>query len=606
MLGGCCVCLDERGWAENPLVYCDGQSCSVAVHQACYGIVKVPSGPWFCRKCESQERAAKVKCDLCPHRDGAFKKTDNGGWAHVVCALYIPEVAFGSVSTMEPISLAKVPSDRYNKACFLCEDENRSSKANTGACMSCAKLGCKASLHVTCAQMSGLLCEESTGVNQTKYCGYCKAHLPKTRKTTHKNIACSKIYQVRTTSSSEEVISTEEDEHHSAQRLPKPGDIRYTKAGKKRSKSLEDSLAAETYQKNDDNDTISNVDKKEAGGDDETAASQHESINSTESFEQDQEASADYETMDTDNAVTKLDDPTADVNSSKPCLINANANSPASTTLEGRPSEKSTTALNESPATDTQANDGAKDEMSLSREKSKPHLKRKKKSQKTGANSKKMKDIKKRNFKKDKKKAKDEQIPLSGFIPYPSILPTTTGEEPVSESGTALHPRHSVTTLKHLGLDHSEPCEPLDTGENNRIFKNDLMEDGVAALQKLMNDQAKDAFKFFRKHGSDTDVADLMDALKKIREENDNLENTIIEMTHRKEQLMLLKTKLAALQVQPTVSPDAGRTKQTQPPNASSTPVKSHPMLQPAPDMQKSSPPSSVIFTSPNRKPPTM
>ena len=104
MLGGCCVCSDERGWTENPLVYCDGQGCTVAVHQgllsfssknvslqfsfpsflnansylnillynfgqvlilfsifsACYGIVNVPSGPWFCRKCESQERAARV------------------------------------------------------------------------------------------------------------------------------------------------------------------------------------------------------------------------------------------------------------------------------------------------------------------------------------------------------------------------------------------------------------------------------------------------------------------------------------------------------------------------------------------------------------------
>lgn len=33
MVGGCCVCSDERGWAENPLVYCDGHLCNVAVHQ---------------------------------------------------------------------------------------------------------------------------------------------------------------------------------------------------------------------------------------------------------------------------------------------------------------------------------------------------------------------------------------------------------------------------------------------------------------------------------------------------------------------------------------------------------------------------------------------
>ena len=33
MVGGCCVCSDESGWDENPLVYCDGQGCNVAVHQ---------------------------------------------------------------------------------------------------------------------------------------------------------------------------------------------------------------------------------------------------------------------------------------------------------------------------------------------------------------------------------------------------------------------------------------------------------------------------------------------------------------------------------------------------------------------------------------------
>ncbi|XP_047611356.1 protein AF-10 isoform X5 [Phacochoerus africanus] len=200
MIGGCCVCSDERGWAENPLVYCDGHGCSVAVHQACYGIVQVPTGPWFCRKCESQERAARVRCELCPHKDGALKRTDNGGWAHVVCALYIPEVQFANVSTMEPIVLQSVPHDRYNKAfmkkfkltglhrfgkstCYICDEQGRESKAATGACMTCNKHGCRQAFHVTCAQFAGLLCEEEgNGADNVQYCGYCKYHFSKLKK----------------------------------------------------------------------------------------------------------------------------------------------------------------------------------------------------------------------------------------------------------------------------------------------------------------------------------------------------------------------------------------------------------------------------------------
>ncbi|KAM9001781.1 protein AF-17-like isoform 4-T4 [Sarcophilus harrisii] len=186
MVGGCCVCSDERGWAENPLVYCDGHACSVAVHQACYGIVQVPTGPWFCRKCESQERAARVRCELCPHKDGALKRTDNGGWAHVVCALYIPEVQFANVLTMEPIVLQYVPHDRFNKTCYICEEQGRESKAASGACMTCNRHGCRQAFHVTCAQMAGLLCEEEVlEVDNVKYCGYCKYHFSKMKPSRH-------------------------------------------------------------------------------------------------------------------------------------------------------------------------------------------------------------------------------------------------------------------------------------------------------------------------------------------------------------------------------------------------------------------------------------
>lgn len=37
------------------------------------------------------------------------------GWAHVVCALYIPEVTFGNNRRMEPIITTKVPKERFSK-----------------------------------------------------------------------------------------------------------------------------------------------------------------------------------------------------------------------------------------------------------------------------------------------------------------------------------------------------------------------------------------------------------------------------------------------------------------------------------------------------------
>ena len=54
MVGGCCVCADHTGYANNLLVYCDG--CDVAVHQGCYGIINVPEGDWFCRRCEFKQK----------------------------------------------------------------------------------------------------------------------------------------------------------------------------------------------------------------------------------------------------------------------------------------------------------------------------------------------------------------------------------------------------------------------------------------------------------------------------------------------------------------------------------------------------------------------
>ena len=80
---------------------------------ACYGVKFLPDGPqnWQCSRCSSEE-PHRAECALCSLRGGALKPTENGRWAHIVCAIANTEVTFKSVSQREPVDISNISRPR--------------------------------------------------------------------------------------------------------------------------------------------------------------------------------------------------------------------------------------------------------------------------------------------------------------------------------------------------------------------------------------------------------------------------------------------------------------------------------------------------------------
>ncbi|GAA0182325.1 zinc finger transcription factor [Lithospermum erythrorhizon] len=171
----CSVCYSTDGDHHDPIVLCDG--CDVMVHCTCYGhpLTKgVPEGDWFCDQCVSSKslmpRKSSDSCCLCPVSGGAMKPTVDGKWAHIVCALFVPEVFFEDPEGREGIDCSKVPERRFEGLCYLCELKN-------GCVLDCSEPKCPLSFHVTCGLNEDLYVEYQQGKKKSDVvAGFCRKH----------------------------------------------------------------------------------------------------------------------------------------------------------------------------------------------------------------------------------------------------------------------------------------------------------------------------------------------------------------------------------------------------------------------------------------------
>lgn len=148
------------------------------------------AGQWLCRTCSMH---IEPDCVLCPNKGGAMKSTKSGKhWAHVSCALWIPEVSIGCVDRMEPITkISSIPQSRWSLVCVLC-------RGRVGACIQCSVKTCKTAYHVTCAFQHGLemraIIEEGNAEDGVKLRSYCHKHsVSKGKKEANKSSSKNKL-----------------------------------------------------------------------------------------------------------------------------------------------------------------------------------------------------------------------------------------------------------------------------------------------------------------------------------------------------------------------------------------------------------------------------
>ena len=80
-------------------------------------------------------------------RGGALKRTSDGQWVHMLCALLL-DARFKDPVNIEPINVLTVNQSSITSQCAYCNQRN-------GACLKCQE--CNRQFHLTCGLSSGAL-----------------------------------------------------------------------------------------------------------------------------------------------------------------------------------------------------------------------------------------------------------------------------------------------------------------------------------------------------------------------------------------------------------------------------------------------------------------
>ncbi|KAF8997921.1 hypothetical protein BDQ17DRAFT_1362847 [Cyathus striatus] len=140
------------------------KKCEVRLHAGSCGAIVDPSAveAWSCELCENEdtlEASINSDCLLCPrasneekkrkpypHPDSflrACKPTEGQGWAHILCAVFTPELTFTDASRLRSVEgLSTISSHKWEANCSICNQVQ-------GAVIRCSD--CNKEYHASCA-----------------------------------------------------------------------------------------------------------------------------------------------------------------------------------------------------------------------------------------------------------------------------------------------------------------------------------------------------------------------------------------------------------------------------------------------------------------------